>query len=78
MLLTKEFIEVWNSLVRMGFSPTMIDYGTIDVIVRSTSDDLDFIAAVGDYSPIYYSFDAEHNRRYYQIGRYDIRVTQMY
>lgn len=78
MLITKEFAEVWNELVRMGFTPTMVDEGVIDITVRNTCDELDFAAAVMDFNVYLTKVDIEESERYYRVNQFIVRVYAAY
>ena len=78
MFITKEFAEIWNALVEMGFSPSIIDSGVIDVMVCNTSEELDFAAAVMDFNVHLTDTIPEENERLYKVGNYRVRVYTAY
>ena len=78
MIITKEFAEIWNALVEMGFSPSIIDSGVIDVMVCNTSEELDFAAAVMDFRVHLTDTIPEENERLYTVGNYKVRVYTAY
>jgi hypothetical protein len=75
MMITKEFARVWNSLAGMGFTPTMVEDGVIDITTYNTSDELDFAAAVIDLPNVFLvKVDKEENERYYNVDQFTVRV----
>ena len=75
MMITKEFARVWNNLAAMGFTPTMVEDGVIDITTHSTCDELDFAAAVIDLPNVFLvKVDTEENERYYNVDQFTVRV----
>jgi hypothetical protein len=75
MMITKEFARVWNSLAAMGFTPTIVEEGIIDITTTTTSDELDFAAAVIDLPNVYLvKVDTKEKERYYNVDKFTVRV----
>lgn len=78
MFITKEFAEVWNALVDMGFNPSIIDSGVIDIMVCNTSEELDFAAAVMDFRVHLTDTIPEESERLYKVNGFTVRVCTVY
>lgn len=78
MIITKDFANVWNELVSMGFTPTMVDDGVIDITVQNTCDELDFAAAVMNFNVYLTKVDTVEKERYYKVNQFTVRVFTAY
>lgn len=74
MLLTDNFVKLWNELVRMGFTPLMPEKGIIDIAAYDTVDELNFCAATMGYNVKLLKVDLKESEVYYKVNEFTIRI----
>lgn len=74
MLLTANFVKLWNELARMGFTPLMVENGIIDIKAYDTTDELNFAAATMGYRVRLLKVDLKESEVYYKVNEFTVRI----